>query len=376
MPIVHSAAIPARTTDAGSAVPSHLPDEHKATPSLSAEVRPVIHVTRAPPRPTLVFDTYWRFACKRQELFFKKLRNPNCPPWTDDPILRRHKFTNAYRASDRVSQYLIRKVIYTTDLDLQRPEEVFFRTILFKLFNKIETWELLERELGGVRWADYSFDRYCRILDSAMAEGAKIYSAAYIMASGQSAFGHPRKHANHLCVLERMMADRLPDRLFQAQPHLKTVYETVLTYPAIGPFLAYQYAIDLNYGLLQGDLENQFVMPGPGALDGIAKCFADLGDYTPQTLIHWVRERQQDEFTRLGLTFPDLWGRPLTLIDCQNLFCETDKYARVMHPAFKGRSDRSRIKQVYKPTPGRIDYWYPPKWGLNDIIASQIGDKK
>jgi len=324
----------------------------------------------------LVFDTYWRFACKRQELFFKKLRNPNCPPWTDDPILRRHKFTNAYRASDRVSQYLIRKVIYTPDLDLQRPEEVFFRTILFKLFNKIETWELLERELGEIRWADYSFDRYCGILDSAMAEGAKIYSAAYIMASGQSAFGHPRKHANHLCVLERMMADRLPDRLFQAQPQLKTVYETVLTYPAIGPFLAYQYAIDLNYGLLQGDLENQFVMPGPGALDGIAKCFADLGDYTPQTVIQWVRERQQDEFTRLGLTFPGLWGRALTLIDCQNLFCETDKYARVMHPEFKGRSDRSRIKQVYKPTPGRIDYWYPPKWGLNDIIASQNGNQE
>lgn len=110
-------------------MPSHLSDEHKATSSLSAEVRPVIHVTRAPPRPTLVFDTYWRFACKRQELFFKKLRNPNCPPWTDDPILRRHKFTNAYRASDRVSQYLIRKVIYTPDLDLQRPEEVFFRRI-------------------------------------------------------------------------------------------------------------------------------------------------------------------------------------------------------------------------------------------------------
>ena len=61
------------------------------------------------------------------------------------PLLDRHKFTNAYRASDRVSQYLIRFVIYQGD---QTPEEIFFRTILFKLFNKIETWELLILPIG------------------------------------------------------------------------------------------------------------------------------------------------------------------------------------------------------------------------------------
>ena len=74
------------------------------------------------------------------------------PPWTRDSVLRTHKFTNAYRASDRVSQYLIRRVIYRDDLPAT-VEEVFFRTILFKLFNKIETWELLEREVD-VQFAD------------------------------------------------------------------------------------------------------------------------------------------------------------------------------------------------------------------------------
>jgi hypothetical protein len=29
-------------------------------------------------------------------------------PWTSDPIIQVHKFTNAYRAADRVSQYLIK----------------------------------------------------------------------------------------------------------------------------------------------------------------------------------------------------------------------------------------------------------------------------
>ncbi|MEO5374608.1 MAG: putative DNA base hypermodification protein [Alphaproteobacteria bacterium] len=336
---------------------------------------PDFFVKAGAPHPTDVFNSYWRFACKRQDLFFNKLRRPNSPPWTDDPALRRYKFTNAYRASDRVSQYLIRNIIYADDPVLQQPEEIFFRTILFKLFNKIATWELLEREVGSVRWIDYSFDRYNTILTRAMEAGTRIYSAAYIMASGQSAFGHARKHANHLCLLEKMMADRLADRFFQTKPGLDEVYEAILGYPAIGPFLAYQYAVDLNYGPLLDASEDEFVMPGPGAHDGIAKCFSDLGDFTPQDVIHWTRDRQHEEFARLGLDFATLWGRDLTLIDCQNLYCETDKYARVVHPEIRGRSDRTRIKQMYRVTPGPIHYWYPPKWGINDKVEAWVAAK-
>ena len=96
---------------------------------------------------------------------FRKLEGKE-PPWTDDPIIARHKFTNAYRASDRVSQYLIRNVIYHGD---QSVSEVFFRTILFKLFNKIETWELLRSQLGEITWEGYSFDRVDLVLSDALA---------------------------------------------------------------------------------------------------------------------------------------------------------------------------------------------------------------
>ena len=81
-----------------------------------------------------------------------------------------------------------------------------------------------------------------------------------------------------------------------------------------------------------------------------------------------VTDRQDDEFQRLGLRFRDLWGRRLQLIDCQNLFCEVSKYARVKHPDFKGVGNRSRIKQIYHPTAESVKYWYPPKWGINDLI--------
>jgi len=81
------------------------------------------------------------------------------PPWTDDPILSHFKFTNAYRASDRVSQFLIRNVIYQGD---QQPDEVFFRTILFKLFNKIETWQRLEKAFGPLTTRTFDLDSLMR----------------------------------------------------------------------------------------------------------------------------------------------------------------------------------------------------------------------
>src|SRR5712675_2396071 len=65
---------------------------------------------------TPVFFAYWKFATERQNIFFRRLQGGMSQSYTSDPILLQYKFTNAYRASDRVSQYLIRHVIYRDDL--------------------------------------------------------------------------------------------------------------------------------------------------------------------------------------------------------------------------------------------------------------------
>lgn len=49
------------------------------------------------------------------------------------------------------------------------PDELFFRALLFKIFNRTETWELLEHTLGEVRFATYDFGRYDSVLSNAMA---------------------------------------------------------------------------------------------------------------------------------------------------------------------------------------------------------------
>ena len=324
------------------------------------------------PKTTKVYDAYWGLAAERQEIFFKRFRG-EIAPWTDDPILRLNKFTNSYRASDRVSQYLISRVIYSdefTEMDL------FLRTLLFKLFNRIETWELLERNFGRICVDSFSVPMFSRTLTKAISLGTSIYSAAYIMPSGNIRGRHYRqKHLMHLHLLDKMMKDCLAQKLSN-DGTLRGAFKLLLEYPTIGRFLAYQYAIDLNYSPLLNASEGEFIVPGPGAKEGIRKCFRDLRGLTEADIIRFVTDRQELEFEQRGISFKSLWGRRLQLIDCQNLFCEVDKYARVKFPEYNGPRGRHKIKQRYKINSDRLGYWYPPKWGINEKIHRGIEDDR
>jgi 5-hmdU DNA kinase-like protein len=312
------------------------------------------------PRPA-VFDAYWRFAAGRQAIFFRRLRGES-PPWSDDPILQTYKFCNAYRASDRVSQFLIRDVTYQPDFS---PEDTFLRIVMFRLFSKIATWRLLETTHGPIGARSFDPDTYATTLEAVLSRGETIYTNAFILSAGGT-FGRRRKHRNHLALVERMLHDGLPRRVAKTRT-LEEVYRLLLDYPMIGPFIAYQLAIDLNYSELIDFDENDFTMPGPGAERGIRKCFVSTGSQSLPRVIHWMVDRQQDEFARLGIEFQSLWGRPLHAVDCQNLFCEVDKYARVAFPEL--RSNRVRIKMRFTPTAPLAAPFYPPKWGINEAIA-------
>lgn len=158
------------------------------------------------------------------------------------------------------------------------------------------------------------------------------------------------------------LVDDLAGKLLVAKS-LREVYNLLHAYPLMGDFMSYQTAIDLNYSDLIDFDENDFVQPGPGALRGIKKCFEDLGDYTPAEVIMYMVKNQHKEFKRLGLSFNGLFGRPLHAIDCQGLFCETDKYTRVAAPELT--SARTRIKTKFSQSSDQLNLFFPPKWKLH-----------
>ena len=314
---------------------------------------------KKPPVPRqAVYDTYWKYAAERQKVWDRRYNNEPAP-WTDDPILLKHKFTSVFRAADRVSQYMIRNVCYHDELcsDADR----LFQIVMFRTFSKNETWEKLREKLGHYPLLkDLASDDLEKALTE-VAEDNTIYTSAFILCAND-AYKQGKKHLNHLALFRDMfLVHDLADDLQKAKS-LRKVNDLLKSYPLMGDFMSFQTAIDLNYSDLINFDENDFVVAGPGARRGIDKCFESRGDYSYEEIVMMMVENQDKEFARLGLEWNGLFGRKMHAIDCQNVFCETDKYSRVAFPELA--SNRVRIKQQFKETRTSIDYFFPPKWKL------------
>lgn len=303
-----------------------------------------------------IWRTYWYFASERLAILERRQAGVQ-GPWSADPIFQAYKFCNTFRATDRVSQYLIRNVSYG-DADAV-PEEIVFRTVLFRLFSKERTWEIMTQFFGHQpMMAD--IPHLAEPLQQAMKLGA-IYTNAFILCAN-NAFGFERKHENHIALLKQMfLRDHLAQKILEAKS-LKQVFEMLKSYPLIGDFMAYQIAIDLNYSDVLAFSENDFTSAGPGALRGIEKVFLYRDSVKPDQVVMHMVENQEKAFADLGLTFNGLKGRKLQAIDCQGLFCEVDKYCRVAFPLLK--SERVQIKNKFKPDSRPLPLFLPPKWNL------------
>lgn len=305
-----------------------------------------------------VHRAYWHLACERQRIFERRA-DGKPRPWTTDPILARYKFTNPWRASDRASQFLIKDVIYAQAN--AAPEDVLARIVLFRLFSKPSTWRAIEAELGPVGAVTLPDPRLPVLLERMQRRGP-IYTSAFILCANK-AYGYDRKYLNHLALVRDMMRPGGLVRRMARARGLRDVYEALLAYPLIGPFMGYQLAIDINYSALTDFSEDEFTVPGPGAVRGIEKVFPGARAADRAAIIARMVDEQEQACESYGFTPPTLFGqRRLHAIDCQNLFCELDKYARVKFPEL--RSNRSRIKASFSPSAEPLDLFYPPKWNV------------
>lgn len=313
------------------------------------------------PTTTEGYEAFWIFAARRHNLYLNRVNGELVD--SPDPVLTNNRFTNAYRAADRVSQFLISEVQYAGEWSWA---DTFVRTLVFKLFNRIDTWRHLSSDLGEISLDLLEFGA----IDESLAKvpaGRPIYSAAYIMPPPRSLTGP--KFRRHLSLLRQMVADGAHEEIVACKG-MADAFGVLRRYESIGDFLAYQFITDLNYSSHLGFGEDEFVVPGPGARRGLRKCFSDAGDLTDDELIRWMAEQQHTAFDRLGLEWDGLWGRDLQLIDVQNLFCEVDKYTRVAMPQLSRFAPGDRIKQRYRRDCSAVTAWFPPKWGINASVPA------
>jgi hypothetical protein len=313
---------------------------------------------------------YFFFIQERMNIFWKRLDKQK-QNLTEDEILKTYKFTNVYRVLDRVTQYLIQNVIYKNLGDFTE-EDILLRILVFKIFNKIETWEFIESSLGcQISVRTFDVDRISQLLTQRIKEAA-IFNPAYMMTGSHAKYNsYNAKHEKWLRMVEKeFIGDRLFGKLIKA-PSMASVYEMLREKSFIGGFLAYQYTIDFNYSPVIDFDENSFVKAGIGSIRGIKKCFYEDRKYSYEDLIRYTQENfdfYQDHFGYSD--FKNLFGRQPTLIDLQNCFCETDKYLRVKMPELQ--VDNIKIKQKYRANPklDAISYMFPPKWNLSKLSST------
>ena len=284
------------------------------------------------------FDEFWEFAHLRYDTYVNRLLI-GLPVPSGDPVLDGNRFTNTFRVTDRVSQRLLHIQLEGP----QDPESLVLRTLLFKVFNKESTWDAIVAELGEPSWpGNWNPTRVNALLADRLASGEKIFTGSYMMVNPLTKGWV--KHEFYVDMITVVMENYLPV-LLESQS-MRELVSRLNDVPGIGDFLAYQYAVDLNYTWLFDFSEDEYVLPGHGARRGIVKLFGDsrMADRKVRSLL---ADRDRG---------PMLHGqRPMHLTDLQNMLCEYDKYTRAA----------GGMKQRYRPDPRPLpDPIFPPSWRL------------
>lgn len=318
-----------------------------------------------------IFFYYFYFMQERMKIFWKKCDGTNVE-LTKDPIFKFYKFTNVYRVCDRVSQYLIKNVIYK-NTNIYTEKDVLLRILIFKIFNKINTWEFLEHEYGKITCSHFDVADISHLLSTRQMQ-VPIFNNAYMMTGSHKKYNYlNNKHEKWLqMVKSEFIGMSIVDKILEAKS-LEEIYNLMKSCSLIGSFLAYQYTIDFNYSPYINFDENSFVKAGIGAVRGIKKCFIYPGN-TYEDAIMYTYEHLDRYRREFGLEdFKSLPGRPPHLIDIQNCFCETDKYLRAKMPDLV--VGNVRIKQHYIASPISINYEFPPKWNIRENLTSKCTRK-
>ena len=305
-------------------------------------------------QPTVGFDKLWKWVKERLAIYIAR-REGKRSPWTTDPVLSQYKFTNVFRELDRESQACIR--IANSGPSLDSLEEQFLRCILFKTFNLDSTWQLLTAGLNEEpRLDNFDLNRYCQILPE---EG--IYSNAYYGAfpctdKEWTAIGlTPEKTAKnfHLRVVQMMIERGIPAKAAAAKS-LNEIAALLQSFPRIGDFKSGQFALDLNYGAHLRLPVGNFVIAGPGARNGIDRCFSAHGKRYAEVIRLVCQYQDECSLAAVGAELPRLRGRAPAPMTVQNWFCEISKYLRG-----KSKNKYNVPAGIIKPIPEPV---LPPWW--------------
>lgn len=202
---------------------------------------------------------FLNYSEERYHIFLKRKMNQK-PPWTNDMVLREFSFCNIFREDDRTTVWFRENIRNPLWDDVK----VFMATVAFRWFNRITTGELIKDTLLQHGW-------HRSAVESVLQGVAPVVTGAYIIKTPNG-----RTKLEGVCDCIDGVQDGAADVIARCQKGavtLEALWEELLKFPYMGPFMAYEVVTDLSHTWMAGRATDTFTWasPGPGAARGISR---------------------------------------------------------------------------------------------------------
>lgn len=264
-----------------------------------------------------MISLYTDFVRERHRIWEMRTLDPRMPN-TTDPVLRTRKFTNVFRILDPGSQFVL------TDLAEDGDEEdILARIFLYRHTNLPSAWRAYKEEVGRYPRVEELYSLH----DFWLEKKIPVFNGAYNIYPQSS-----EKRTNKITsVVQLASALFYVGDLGYELSSLRSVggkFSALQIVPGVGDFMAMQIATDIGYVFPQD--ENEFIVPGPGAVKG-AKLINP--DKKPVDTIRELTEAWRI-MGDVCITLDDGTVRYPSLMDVQNTLCEFQKYHRYLQRPF------------------------------------------
>lgn len=300
----------------------------------------------------------YHFISRRYAIHLRKDVQGKPAPWTKDPVLQEFRFTNIRREHDKESKWLIKNISTNPTLSY---EDKLLNSILFRLYNKHQTSELIGMPIHFSEYKDWDPEQYRHLFEDALkADPHRVFFTGAFNTGGLKRalkWYLPKDTPDNsmemrvMCFVKYLLNSTMIDDI-KAAKNQKEVFTTLSSCMGIGGFLGYQMFVDMTYIPEFPFSENEFTVAGPGCRWGIDYLFEDKDKMTYEECIFWVRDNLERLFNEvLGKEWDCkkiFWDLPeedrcFNVMSLENCFCELSKYIRA-------KTETGRPRKKYRPT--------------------------
>lgn len=316
-------------------------------------------------RPILdedVWNTFIYYIKERYHIHVLKDVKKLPKPWTKDNILKTYRFTNVRREHDKETKWLIEHIVKNSSLSY---EDKLLNCILFRMFNKHETAEILNMPI--VFNEAYDPENYReRLEQKAKQDPEYTFFTQAFSTSGQklgAACYTPGglKERNMiirmLYLAQHLASEGIAEGIGQSSDgyyvNPYNIISLLSSYKGIGEFLSYQIFVDFTYIPEFPYSENEYVIAGPGCRSGLGYLFRNTDGMTDEECLFWIR----NNWDKLIIQYKNDWKpeeifvdlpkeeQKMNIMSLENCFCELSKYIRAKEHKGRPRTKYNGFKE-------------------------------